>query len=65
METEQKQSRIIKFKSFLIECKRVWQVTRKPNKQELKTIVKVTGIGIVVIGALGALINILWQAFLA
>jgi len=50
-----------KFKTFLVECKRVWQVTKKPSKEELKTIVKVTGIGTVIIGFLGFIINMLWQ----
>jgi len=53
-----------KFKSFLIECRRVWQVTKKPTKEELKVIVKVTGIGILAIGALGFVINMLWQLLL-
>ena len=50
-----------KLKTFFVECKRVWQVTKKPNKEELKTIVKVTGIGTLIIGTLGFVINILWQ----
>ncbi len=50
-----------RFKTFLIECKRVWQVTKKPNKEELKMIVKVTGIGTLIIGALGFIINMIWQ----
>ncbi|HLC58344.1 MAG TPA: protein translocase SEC61 complex subunit gamma [Candidatus Nanoarchaeia archaeon] len=53
-----------RFKSFLVECKRVWQVTKKPNKEELTTIVKITGIGILIIGAIGFVINILWSLFL-
>ena len=55
---------IIKLKSFLVECKRVWMVTRKPTKDEFKIIVKVTGIGILIIGAIGFLINMLWQIFI-
>ena len=55
---------IIKLKSFLVECKRVWTVTRKPTKDEFKIIVKVTGIGILIIGAIGFLINMLWQIFI-
>ena len=53
-----------RFKSFTIECRRVWQVTKKPNREELKVIVKVTGIGILVIGFIGFVINIAWQLFL-
>jgi len=53
-----------RFKSFLVECRRVWQVTKKPTKEELIIIVKVTGIGILVIGFIGFAINILWQLLL-
>ena len=46
-----------KFKSFLRECKRVLKVTKKPTTEEFKTIVKVTGLGILVIGFLGFLVS--------
>ncbi len=49
-----------RFKSFIIECRRVWQVTKKPNKEELMIIVKVTGIGILIIGFIGFVINMIW-----
>ena len=61
MDQENKPSVSRRFKSFLVECRRVWQVTKKPNKQELKTIVKVTGIGVLVIGAIGFIISMMWQ----
>ncbi|HIH15144.1 MAG TPA: protein translocase SEC61 complex subunit gamma [Nanoarchaeota archaeon] len=48
----------VKFKSFVKECKRVLQITKKPSKIEYKTLVKVTGIGILIIGALGFIITI-------
>jgi protein transport protein SEC61 subunit gamma-like protein len=47
----------IKFKSFLIECRRVFHATKKPSKQEYLTIVKVAGLGIIAIGAIGFLIQ--------
>ncbi len=53
-----------KFKTFLVECRRVWQVTKKPKKEELKVILKVTGLGILVIGLVGFLINMVWQLFI-
>tara|TARA_Y100000310_G_scaffold340592_1_gene436961 strand:+ start:1268 stop:1465 length:198 start_codon:yes stop_codon:yes gene_type:complete len=49
-----------RFKRFIIESKRVLKVTKKPGKEEFKVIVKVTGIGIFVIGLLGFLIQIGW-----
>ncbi|MBL7147490.1 MAG: protein translocase SEC61 complex subunit gamma [Nanoarchaeota archaeon] len=51
----------IKFKSFLIECKRVFHVTKKPSNEEFKTIVKVTAIGAAVIGVIGAIIQVGYQ----
>jgi len=48
-------------KSFAIECKRVFQVTKKPTKDEFKTIVKVSGLGIIVIGLIGFIILIINQ----
>ncbi|MEK6848032.1 MAG: protein translocase SEC61 complex subunit gamma [Nanoarchaeota archaeon] len=46
----------IKIKSFLIQSKRVWQVLRKPTKDEFVSIAKVSAIGILVIGVVGFLI---------
>ena len=52
-------------KRFFLECRRVWQITRKPTTQEFRATVKVTGIGIVLIGLIGFLIHLLWQLLLA
>ncbi|MFP4403701.1 MAG: protein translocase SEC61 complex subunit gamma [Nanoarchaeota archaeon] len=43
----------IKFNEYM----RVLRVTKKPDSYEFKTIVKVTGIGILIIGILGFLIQ--------
>ena len=51
----------IKFKSFVIECRRVLRVTRKPTREEFKTIVKASALGMALIGALGFVIHILRQ----
>ena len=48
----------IKFKSFVKECIRVLKITKKPSKEEYKSLVKITGIGILIIGALGFIISI-------
>jgi len=42
-----------RFKLFVAECVRVLRVTKKPTKDEFKTIVKVTGVGIFVLGLIG------------
>ncbi len=51
----------VRFKSFLSECVRVLRVTRKPNKLEFKTIVKVSGLGMILIGLIGFVITMLKQ----
>ena len=51
----------IRFKRFLGECLRVLRVTRKPSKIEFKTIVKVSGLGMIIIGLIGFMITMLKQ----
>ncbi|MEK6808906.1 MAG: protein translocase SEC61 complex subunit gamma [Nanoarchaeota archaeon] len=53
-----------KVKSFVIECKRVLQLTKKPNRDEFKTIVKASAIGIAIIGILGFIIQMTYIIFL-
>ena len=45
-------------KEFVSECKRVLQITKKPDKQEFKAIVKASGLGILIIGLIGFLLTI-------
>jgi len=52
---------LIKFKSFILECIRVWKVTKKPSKPEFMAIIKVTGLGILLIGLIGFIVSMLWQ----
>jgi protein transport protein SEC61 subunit gamma-like protein len=42
--------------SFITECKRVLVVTKKPTSQEYRTLIKVCGIGILLIGLVGFLV---------
>ena len=51
----------IRLKSFINECTRVLKVTRRPDKIEFKTIVKVSGFGILLIGFVGFVITMLKQ----
>lgn len=51
----------VKFKSFVNECLRVLRVTRKPDKVEFKTIVKVAGLGMILIGLIGFVITMVKQ----
>ncbi|AHL21679.1 protein translocase SEC61 complex subunit gamma [Thermococcus nautili] len=50
-------STIEKIKTFLSESKRVLLVTRKPGMKEFKLAVKITGIGMILIGLIGMLIR--------
>ena len=61
MEEEIKPTLWRKFKDFVRESKRVLIVTKKPTKDEFKTIVKVSGLGILIIGVLGFLIQMIKQ----
>jgi len=49
----------MRLKEFIKECKRVWTITKKPSKEEFISIAKVTGIGILAVGLLGFLINLI------
>jgi protein transport protein SEC61 subunit gamma-like protein len=51
-------------KQFIIESRRVLRVTRKPTKAEFQTIVKVSGAGILLIGLIGFLLQMIKQTLL-
>ena len=61
MEEDNKPSLKRKIKDFIRECKRVLIVTKKPGRDEFKTIVKVSGLGIMIIGVVGFLIQMIKQ----
>lgn len=44
---------------FSRECVRVLKVTRKPSKEEFSTILKMSGLGSVIIGMVGFIIEII------
>jgi protein transport protein SEC61 subunit gamma-like protein len=46
-------------KDFLLKCSRVWAVMRKPTKEEIKTIAIASGLGILLIGALGFIVSVI------
>ena len=45
-----------KLKSFIIQSKRVWHLLKKPSFEELKSIAKISAIGILILGAAGFVI---------
>jgi len=48
-----------KVNSFVIKCKRVWHILRKPTKEEFKVIAKVSAISIIILGVVGFIISII------
>ena len=59
-ELEQKPNLLSRLRSFILESKRVFRITKKPTKEEFKAIVKISSIGIAVIGIIGFIIQIIW-----
>jgi len=54
---------IERIKSFLLQCSRVWILLKKPSYEEIKTITKVSAIGLFIIGLIGFLMSIVMTAF--
>ena len=48
-----------KLKSFITECKRVLKITKKPRMEEFGNIVKISALGMLMIGAIGFLLFII------
>ena len=59
MEEGQKRSFGSKLKSFFLQSKRVLKITKKPGKEEYKITLKVSGLGILLIGLIGFIIYII------
>ena len=51
---------ITKFKDNMAEYVRVFKITHKPTMDEFKGIIKVSAIGIAIIGGIGFLIHVIW-----
>ena len=49
-------------KAFIKECKRVLRITKKPDKIEFKTVMKVAGLGIMAIGLIGFIMGLIGVA---
>lgn len=48
-----------KTKSFILKCRRVWSVLKKPTKEEFEQVTKVSAIGIAILGVIGFIISII------
>jgi len=68
MDLQQQQGEKISLKtkisSYINKCRIVLRVTKKPTKQEFMTIVKVSGMGIIIIGLIGFAIQMVRQLLL-
>lgn len=53
----------MEIKSFLIQCKRVWHILKKPTKKEFEQVAKVSAIGILIIGLIGFIVAMIIHAF--
>ncbi|MEK6859651.1 MAG: protein translocase SEC61 complex subunit gamma [Nanoarchaeota archaeon] len=51
------------FKSFYQQCIRVWRLLKKPEKDEFKTIAKVSAIGLGLVGLIGFLLAMVMKFF--
>jgi protein transport protein SEC61 subunit gamma-like protein len=60
-EIQQNPTAVQRLKRFYGECVRVLTVTKKPDSVEYKTIVKVSGLGIALIGVIGFIITMIKQ----
>ena len=49
---------LIRIRSFMVESMRVFRLTKKPSRDEFSSIVKVSSIGIAIIGLIGFAIAI-------
>lgn len=58
---EQEQTITQRLKRFYVECIRVLKITKKPDSMEYKTIVKVSGLGIIAIGLIGFVVTMIKQ----
>ncbi|MBS3113723.1 protein translocase SEC61 complex subunit gamma [Candidatus Woesearchaeota archaeon] len=52
-----------KIRSFIMESLRVLKITKKPDAIEFKTIVKVSGLGILIIGLIGFIVQMIKLLF--
>lgn len=56
---------LFRLKTFTGECVRVIKITKKPDMTEFKTIVKVSALGMALIGAIGFIITMSKLIFLS
>ena len=63
MDEQTKPSWTYRLRSFVMESVRVFRITKKPSGMEFKTIIKVSGLGIIIIGMLGFVVQMIKLIF--
>ena len=53
--------KVEKIKTFYKECVRVFKITKKPSKMEYTAIMKVSALGILLIGFIGFIVHVIDQ----
>ena len=53
-----------KIKDFFEQCKRVWNLARKPDREEISMVSKVSAVGILLIGIVGFIVGIIIEMIL-
>lgn len=64
MEEEQqfeKPTLMQRFRNYITECVRVMRITKKPTNEEFKAVIKVSSLGILLIGAIGFVIQLIYN----
>lgn len=51
----------MKISATLREYKRILKVAKKPSKDEFQHIIKIAGLGMLLVGFIGFFVQILWQ----
>lgn len=59
MDVATEETKISKLKSFIRECIRVLKIAKKPDAMEFRTIVKAAGLGMLIIGLIGFIIQMI------
>jgi protein transport protein SEC61 subunit gamma-like protein len=53
-----------RIKAYFAECYRVLRITKKPTNEEFKTIFKVSGLGMLLIGLIGFIVTLIRELLL-
>jgi protein transport protein SEC61 subunit gamma and related proteins len=53
-----------RIRAYCAECIRVLKITKKPTAEEFKTVVKVSGVGMLIIGFIGFVVTLIRELLL-